>query len=481
MGTQYSWYGIDFGTTNSAASSMTGDVKENVRQINYGDDEGRPFPSLVAINKNTGKVITGREAKARRNELEGEYQYFSSIKSIIADELVVEIAGKKWTPIDIAAEIFKGLKEKIGRERVCDKAIVAVPVGFTADKKRNLREAARRAGIEVKMFVSEPTAAYCSNYAALRSYHHVAVFDWGGGTLDVAILEIQGGRVYELATEGMQIAGDDIDLKLARKMHLEFCKQKGVSKSFEDIDVVSKDLLLGRCEDAKIELSDDEDYARINLNSYDELGTVRGVIEYEQFSELIEPEIEKAMFCLKSAIEKSGLNRANIDCILCVGGSSKLRPLKERLIEEYGEDMLYYPKMVMWDIAKGASLISMSSGTYGLNQNLGLMLSDGEFYTLINKGQLLPCREKQISVALVTDEKFAKFVFTDSKDERLRSFVQNVKVPAGGFYEEQFVLSCFIDDDNLFRLKVQSSRFMKTILHTWTYDRLKVFYDLEGR
>ena len=481
MAVQSSWYGIDFGTTNSAASSMTGDTKETVRQINYGDDEGRPFPSLVAINKVTGEVITGREAKVHRNELEGEYVYFSSIKSIIANEVSYEIAGKKWTPVDIAAEIFKGLKEKIGRERVCKEAIVAVPVGFTADKKRNLREAARRAGIELKMFVSEPTAAYCSNYVALRSCHHVAVFDWGGGTLDVAVLEIEGGRVYELATEGMQIAGDDIDLKLARKMHSEFCKQKGISKSFEDIDVISKDTLLGRCEDAKIELSDDEDYARINLNNYDELGTVRGVIEYDQFSELIEPEINKAMFCLKSAIEKSGLNRANIDCILCVGGSSKLRPLKERLISEYGEDMLYYPKMVMWDIAKGASLISMSSGTYGLNQNIGLMLSDGEFYTLLNKGQLLPCREKKISVALVTDEKFAKFVFTDSKDEKLRSFVQNVKVPAGGFYEEQFVLSCFIDDDNLFRLKVQSSRFMKTILHTWTYDKLKVFYDLEGR
>lgn len=481
MAVQSSWYGIDFGTTNSAASSMTGDSKENVRQINYGDDEGRPFPSLVAINRITGEVITGREAKIRRNELEGEYVYFSSIKSIIAEDKFYEIAGKKWTPIDIAAEIFKGLKEKIGRERQCNESIVAVPVGFTADKKRNLREAARRAGIDIKMFVSEPTAAYCSNYSALKSYHHVAVFDWGGGTLDVAVLEIKGGRVYELATEGMQIAGDDIDTKVARKMHLEFCKQRRISKSFDDIDVVSKDNLLGRCEEAKIELSDDEDYARINLNSYDELGTVRGVIEYQEFSELIQPEIEKALFCLKSAIDKSGLNRANIDCILCVGGSSKLRPLKERLLAEYGEDMLYYPKMVMWDIAKGASLIGMSSGTYGLNQNLGLILSDGEFYTLINKGQLLPCREKHISVALVTDEEFAKFVFSDSKDERLRSFIQNVKVPAGGFYEEQFVLSCFIDDDNLFRLKVQSSRFMKTILHTWTYDKLKVFYDLEGR
>ena len=481
MAKQYSWYGIDFGTTNSAASSMTGDVRENVRQINYGDDEGRPFPSLVAINKKTGEVITGREAKSRRNELEGEYQYFSSIKTIIAEDKVVEIAGRKWTPIDVAAEIFKGLRERIGRERTCNKAIVAVPIGFTADKKRNLREAARRAGIEVKMFVSEPTAAYISNYAALKSYHNVAVFDWGGGTLDVAVIKIEGGRVYELATEGMQIAGDDIDLKLARKMHLEFCKQKNVSKSFEDIDVISKDILIGRCEDAKIEVSDDEDYARVNLNSYDELGTVRGVIEYEQFKELIEPEVDRALFCLKSAIEKSGLNKANIDCILCVGGSSKLRPLRERLIEEYGQEMLYYPKMVMWDIAKGASLISMSAGSYGLNQDLGIMLSDGEFYTLLNKGQLLPCREKQISVALVTDEKFAKLVFTDSKEEKLRSFVQNVKVPAGGFYEEQFIVSCFIDDDNLFRLKVQSSRFMKTVLHTWTYDKLKVFYNLEGR
>ncbi len=481
MANQYSWYGIDFGTTNSAASSMTGDMKETVRQINYGDDEGRPFPSLVAINKTTGEVITGREAKTRRNELEGEYQYYSSIKSIIAEDKSVEIAGRKWTPIDIASEIFKGLKDKIGKERVCDEAIVAVPIGFTADKKRNLREAARRAGISVKMFVSEPTAAYCSNYAALKSYHHVAVFDWGGGTLDVAILKIEGGRVYELATEGMQIAGDDIDLKLARRMHMEFCKQKNISKAFEDIDVISKDILLGRCEDAKIELSDDEDYARINLNNYDELGTVRGGIEYEQFRGLIEPEVERALFCLNTAIEKSGLNKVNIDRILCVGGSSKLRPLKEKLVDEYGEEMLYYPKMVMWDIAKGASLISMSSGTYGLNQNIGIILSDGEFYTLLNKGQPLPCKEKQISVALVNDEKFAKFVFTDSKEEKLRSFVQNVKVPAGGFYEEQFILSCYIDDDNLFRLKVQSSRFMKTILHTWTYDKLKVFYDLEGR
>lgn len=480
MSNQYSWYGIDFGTTNSAASSMTGDVKESVRQINYGDDEGRPFPSLVAIHKETGRVITGREAKKRRNELEGEYQYFSSIKTIIGEDRSYTIAGKRWTPVDIAAEIFKGLKEKIGKDRVCSEAVVAVPVGFTADKKRNLREAAGRAGIQVKMFISEPTAAFFSNYARLSAYHHVAVFDWGGGTLDVAVLKIAGGKVFELSTAGMSIAGDNIDDKMARKMHADYCEQKKMMKSFDEVDDVSKDLLLASCEEAKIEFSDGEDFVRINMNNYDELGTVRGQMEYEFFAELIDPEVQKAMKCLSEAVEKSGLNMKNIDCILCVGGSSKLRPLREKLTEKYGEKMLFYPPKVMWDIAKGASMISMTDGHYGLNQNIGLILSDGEFLTLLEKSQPLPCQEKNVSLAIVTDEKKAQFVITDSKDEEDRSFVQYITVPAGGFYEEIFELSCFIDDDNLLRMRIRSSRKEKTVLHSWTYDRLLIYYDLEG-
>lgn len=481
MNNQYSWFGIDFGTTNSAASSMTGDMKSNVQQINYGDDEGRPFPSLVAINKSTGQVITGREAKVRRNELEGDYQYFSSIKTIIGTNKKYHIAGKDWTPIDIAAEIFKGLKNKIGTQHDCREAIVAVPVGFTADKKKNLREAAKRAGIEIKMFVSEPTAAYCSNYALLQGYTNVAVFDWGGGTLDVAVLHIEKGQVHELATDGMNIAGDNIDRKMAEKMHLSFCKKAGILKAFEDVDDVSKDLLLEKCEDAKITFSDDEDMVRINLFKYDEFGLVRGTMEYDYFAELIEPEIDQAMMCLSNAIEKSGLNVANLDCILCVGGSSKLRPLRDRLVEEYGEELLYYPPKVMWDIAKGASIISMTSGQYRLNHPIGLILSDGEFYSLIPAGQQLPCREKTLNLAIINDEKHAKFVFTDAKDEKKRSFTQNVTVPAGGFLEEQFELSCFIDEDNLFRMRIRSTRFMKKVLYTWTYDRLKVFYELERK
>ena len=480
MRNQYSWFGIDFGTTNSAASSMTGDLKETASQISYGDNLGRPFPSIVAINKKTGRVITGRDAKVRRNELEGEYKYFSSIKTIIGEDRKYIIAGKEWTPVDIAAEIFKGLKAIIGKQRNCDEAIVAVPIGFTADKKRNLREAARRAGIGIKMFVSEPTAAYCSNYASLRGYSNVAVFDWGGGTLDIAILHIENGKVYELATDGLSIAGDNIDRKMAEKMHLSFCKKAGISKEFDEVDDKSKDLLLEGCENAKIEFSDEEDTVRVTVFKYDGISTLRETMDYSFFSQLIEPEIDLAILCLESAIEKSGLNVANLDCILCVGGSSKLRPLRERLIEEYGEDMLYYPQRVMWDIAKGASMISMSSGHYGLSTPLGLMLSSGEFFELISKGQPLPCRQRTINLATVDNSKQAKFVITDAKDPHRRSFTQNVTVKSLGFLEEQFELSCFIDEDNLFRLRIRSTQFQEIVLHTWTYDRIKVFYELEG-
>ena len=480
MSAKTSWYGIDFGTTNSAAVSWTGDEKDNLVEIDYGDDEGRPFPSVVAINKQTGEVITGREARARKNELLDDYEYFSSIKSIIGEGKSFTIAGKDWTPVDIAAEIFKGIKDKIGKHRECDDAVVAVPVGFTSEKKRNLRAAAKLAGIEIKTFISEPTAAYISNYPQLQIYNHVCVFDWGGGTLDVAILKIENRKVYEIATNGLNIAGDDIDRKIAQKMHTYYSKAKEIYKSFDDIDKKSKDLLISASEYAKIELSEDEDSARINISNYDEYGTVRGVIEYDEFAGLIEPEIDQAINCLLETIQKSGLNLANIDKILCVGGSSKLKPLKERLISEFGEEMIFYPQKVMWDIAKGASIISMTSGKYGLNQEIGVLLSNGEFQQLIPNGQPLPCKEKNISFGIVTDEKFAKFVITDSNNPKTRTFIQNIKVAAAGLLEEQFWLSCFIDDDNMFRMRIKSSRFQNEILYVWTYDKLKVYYDLEG-
>lgn len=482
MNRQINWFGIDFGTTNSAAVSFTGADMLSVREIDCGDDEGRPFPSLVAINVKDGSVITGREAKERKNELSSEYKFFSSIKSIIGNDEPYEIAGRKWKPVDIAAEILKGLKRNISESRglKCDEAIVAVPVGFTADKKKNLREAAKKAGISVKMFISEPTAAFCSNYINLKGNRYVAVFDWGGGTLDIAVLKVEDGKVYELATDGMNVAGDDIDRLIADKIHAWIAGEKGIRKELKELDDITKDTLLMRCERVKCSFSDGDEVATIRVNRYDEVGTVRQAIEYDFFAELISPIINDAVSCLEGAIKKAGLMTANIDRILCVGGSSKLLPLKKKLEEIYGNKMLFYPEKVMWDIAKGAAVVSMSSGKFGLNQDLGLILDDGEFFPLIKCGQTLPCRERKLNFAITNDEKHAKFVVTDAKEPEKRSFTQYITVPAGGFMKEQFELACFIDPDHLFRLSIRSTQFMKQYLHFWTYDKLKIFYQIEG-
>lgn len=476
---QVSWFGIDFGTTNSAASSFYGPDAQSAISSNFGDDLGRPFPSLVGINKETGEVITGRDAKDQRNKLSEQYEFFSSIKTILDQDVSYKIAGKTWKPVDIAAEIFKGLRGRI-KERSnglqdCKEAVVAVPIGFPSKKKAVLRSAAKKAGISVRNFVSEPTAAFCSNYANLRSCKTVAVFDWGGGTLDVSILKIENGNIYEVETNGINIAGDDIDKKIAEKFHMEICEEKGWNLSFDDVDPEAKDELLLRSEDAKIKFSTDEEVVGIRMLK-GKYRLCRAEMNYEYFAELIEPEVTAALNCLESTISKAGLNATNIDKILCVGGSSKLKPFREKIIGIYGEEKLYFPEKVMWDISRGASIVCMSTGGYGLNQDIGLLLNDREFYPLLHKGQRLPCPERVMNFATVDDEKEARFIITDEN----RSFKQYISVPCGGFMNERFEVCCFIDPDLLFRLRIRSTKFQKQYLCLWTYDRLKIFYCIEG-
>jgi molecular chaperone DnaK len=484
MSNKISWFGVDFGTTNSAAVSFTGISQEDLRQLTYGDDEGRPLPSVVSINKKTGEIITGREAKDRKNELLEDYEYFSSIKSIIDKDKVWKIAGNDWTPIDIAAEVFKTLKKMVNESTgdTLDEAVVAVPVGFSALKRANLRKAAFKAGVNIKMFISEPTAAFCSNYAKLKNCKNVAVFDWGGGTLDVAILNISDGKIHELATEGMSVAGNDIDRKLAEKMHYKFIRGKSPIISFDELDSLTKDQLIMKCEKAKCDFSD-EDLVTISINKYGNYGAVRDTLDYDFFSLLLESEIQNALYCLEKAIHKSNLNKASLDCILCVGGSSKLRPLREKLESIYG-DMVYYPEKVMWDIAKGAAITATKPGCYALNKSIGIILSDGSYFPLLREGQKIPCSEVSYTFATVegSTEKpqDARFVFTDSENANQRTFTENFVVPMRGFSDEYLKLSCYIDPDFIFKLKVGSNRMHDDVYRVWAYENLKIYYEIES-
>ncbi|MCR5669237.1 MAG: Hsp70 family protein [Lachnospiraceae bacterium] len=483
MQSRIKWIGIDFGTTNSAAISFYDD-RHSIERREHGDDQGTPFPSIVGINRKTGEIITGRDAKNSRLELAGQYDFFTSVKTIIDKDIQYTVAGRLWTPVMLAAEILKGLKTEMLRRRVnAESVVMAVPVGFSPSKKRKLREAAQIAGIEIETFISEPTAAFVSNYSKLRMYKNVAVFDWGGGTLDVSILHIESGRIEEIKTEGMNLAGDDIDLKIAEQMHKKYCLKKNVSKAFDEVDGRSRDRLLVKSEAAKIALSEGNEVASVMVPQYDHNGTFQDFIEYEHFKELVEPEVNQAINCLNRTISNAHLNKANIDAVLCVGGSSRLKPFKERIRELYGEKV-YYPKKVMWDIAEGAAIISMtnSKGGYGMNQNIGLILSNGAFYPLLKKGQKIPCKEKRINFATVTDEKSVRFLITDAEAPEDRTFEHPIVIEreGQGFMSEQFEVSCFVDPDLLFRFRVRSTEFMREYLYMWTYDKLNIYYQIEG-
>lgn len=487
MDKRISFFGIDFGTTNSAAFSFTG-IGDDINPISYGDDEGRPFPSIVAINRANGEVITGRDAKDKRNELSENYEYITSIKTIIDSDATWEIAGDVWTPEDVAKEIFLALKKRVERnnENELNDVVVAVPNGFSSAKKHHLRNAAKKAGIDIKMFISEPTAAFCSNYNDLKSCSNVAVFDWGGGTLDVSILNVKNGKINELATSSMQYAGDDIDKKIAEKVHHIFMQQIKKNRphmykeiSVDDLDAKTKDQLMVRCENAKIKF-EDEDNVRISINNYGSFGPVSCILDYEDFRLLVDEDVEKALSVLDGTIVEAHENKVTIDKILCVGGSSKLRPLKEKIVSKYGEDMIYYPTKVMWDIAQGAAISSSRSSSFCSNQDIGIILSDGTFLKLIEKGQRIPTMENTATLAIVSDENKAKFVITDAVNERDRSFIEYRLVDARGFLGEVFEVSCYVDQDFIFRLKIHSNKASDNINDVWTYSKLKIFYDVGG-
>jgi len=472
------YFGIDFGTTNSATVGyMVMDHKPEM--ILYGDDEGRPIPSVVAIDKNTGEVFTGREAWEKKMELSESCEYISSIKTILDSDWTCLIAGEHWTPADVACEVFKTLKRTVAERTgaILDIATVAIPVGFSATKRAKLREAAAMAGIRIKTFISEPTAAFFANYSELKSATTVAVFDWGGGTLDVSILQNANGKISELATSGLNKAGDDLDKKIARRIHTRIARKKGVEVAFEDMPLNAQDLLLVRSERAKRALGDD-DTATISINNYGIYGACRETLEYDWFADIINPEVDAAIDCLNKAISESVVGLENIDRIVMVGGSSNLRPLLEKMESHFG-DKLFFPDETMWSVGQGAGMLSVTPGGYYSNQTVGILLSDGGFFELLSPDTLLTGWHRKCSFGIVDTCEEARFVFGGSPDiDSSPQKYKSLSVPAYRFLQEQIVLHAEVDRDMIFKVMVKSNMRPEEYIRFWDYSRLKCYYKL---
>lgn len=475
------YFGIDFGTTNSATVGYVV-MDQNAEAVKYGDEEGRPIPSVVAIDKTTGNVFTGRDAWDKKMELSESCEYISSVKTFLDSEHIKTIAGREWTAADIASEVFKYLKANVHNRTGIDmeEATVAIPVEFSASKREKLREAAKKAGIHICSFISEPTAAFFANYDELKSSSVVAIFDWGGGTLDVSILQHVNGKVSELATIGNNIAGDYIDDKIAKRIHAKIARKKGIETAFADMPSSAQDMMRVRAERAKRMLGDD-DTATISINNYGVYGACRETLEYDWFADIVDPEITKAMECLEEAIRQSGVGLANIDRIVMVGGSSNLRPLLEKMDEKYG-DKLFFPEETMWNVGQGAAMLAMTPGDYYSNQSIGVILSDNAYYEILKPDTPILGWEHTCHFGIVDSSKEARFVFGGSPDiESSSERYKTLSVPAYRFLQEQIVLKTSINQNMVFTAVAGSNMQPNEFRRLWEYTRLKCYYRLPGK
>ena len=469
-------FGIDFGTTSSA---VVGTLFEDGRitQIKYGVGASLPVPSIVAINKETGKVLTGLDVKNKRDELSESYEIIYSIKTYLDEVNCKEIAGQEFYPEDIACDLFEALKDTVKNRTDEDltEAVVAIPVGFSAKKREVLRTAAVMAGIEITSFVSEPTAAFFSNYDALKSANITVVFDWGGGTLDVSVLKNENGKIFELSKTGRNIAGDFIDKKIAKHIHAKISTEKGIETRFEDMPFVAQDKLRVACEQAKIKLTDNNE-TNISVLNYGPYGIIRTSLDYQTFSELINSEIDEAMKCLSEALEQAGLGKVNIDKILLVGGSSKLRALRERMSQEFG-NKVYMPENPEWNIGEGASLLALQNGSNYSNQSVGMIISDSSYFEFLSNDTKLKDWQKNYAFAITDSSEAAQFVFDGSPDIRaLQDRFKTLEVPSYGFLQEKILVKTYVDNNIIFRLEAKSDK--RNASMEWHYDNLKCYYKL---
>ena len=326
--------GIDLGTTNSCVSVMEGG-----EAVVIANAEGaRTTPSVVAFAK-TGERMVGQVAK--RQAITNPDRTISSIKREMGSSYKVNIDNKAYTPQEISAMILQKLKadaESYLGQTVTE-AVITVPAYFTDAQRQATKDAGKIAGLDVKRIINEPTAAALAYGLDKETDQKIMVYDLGGGTFDVSVLEIGDGVIEVLATAGNnRLGGDDFDACITKYLVDEFKKTEGIDLS---ADKVAMQRLREAAEKAKIELSG-VTTSNINLPyiTADATGPkhLDVTLSRAKFNELTHHLVEKTMGPVKQALSDSGLSASDISKVLMVGGSSRIPAVQEMVKQLTGKD-----------------------------------------------------------------------------------------------------------------------------------------------
>ena len=323
--------GIDLGTTNSCVA-----VIEGGEPVVIPNAEGaRTTPSVVAFGK-TGERLVGQVAK--RQAITNPDRTVSSIKRQMGSDYKVKIDDKKYTPQEISAMILQKLKtdaESYLGEKVTE-AVITVPAYFTDSQRQATKDAGQIAGLEVKRIINEPTAAALAYGIDKENDQKVMVYDLGGGTFDVSIIEMGDGVQEVLATAGNnRLGGDDFDQRVIDWIADEFKKSEGVDLRG---DKMAMQRLKEAAEKAKIELSNVTtstiNLPFIGMNSDGTPLNLEMTLTRAKFNELTADLVEATMGPVRQAISDSGLKTSDLHKILMVGGSSRI-PAVQEAVKKY--------------------------------------------------------------------------------------------------------------------------------------------------
>ena len=326
--------GIDLGTTNSCVA-----VIEGGEPVVIPNAEGaRTTPSVVAFSKD-GERMVGQVAK--RQAITNPDKTVSSIKREMGTSYKVSIDGKQYTPQEISAMILSKLKadaEAYLGEKVTQ-AVITVPAYFTDAQRQATKDAGKIAGLDVKRIINEPTAAALSYGIDKESDQKVMVYDLGGGTFDVSIIEMGDGVQEVLATAGNnRLGGDDFDKRIIDWMVASFKTETGIDLSQ---DKVAMQRLKEAAEKSKIELSG-VTTSNINLPfiTADQTGPkhLDLTLTRAKFDELTSDLVEATMGPVRSALQDSGLQIGQIDKVLMVGGSSRIPAVQDAVKKLIGKE-----------------------------------------------------------------------------------------------------------------------------------------------
>ena len=392
--------GIDLGTTNSCVAVMEGG-----NAVVIPNAEGaRTTPSVVGFSK-TGERLVGQTAK--RQAIANPERTISSIKRHMGSDYKVDIDGKKYTPQEISAMILQKLKtdaEAYLGQPVTE-AVITVPAYFTDSQRQATKDAGQIAGLTVKRIINEPTAAALSYGIDKEDDQRVMVYDLGGGTFDVSIIEMGDGVQQVLATAGNnRLGGDDFDQRVINWMVEEFKKTEGIDLS---TDKMAVQRLKDAAEKAKIELSST---TTTNINIPFITADATGAkhldmnLTVAKFNELTKDLVDATMGPVQQALSDSGLSPSDLNKILMVGGSSRIPAVQEAVRQKLGKEPFkginpdecvalgaaYQGGVLGGDVKDGLLLLDVTP------LSLGLETMGGVCTKIIERNTTIPTKKSQI-------------------------------------------------------------------------------------